>query len=85
MLGFEETHMQFLSLWHRNKKYPWSVEEHLLSLNCQMEFVRLAQCLNGSSITPTWLADRQCWLEPQVASSRHQYPGVCVSVVPLSR
>lgn len=35
--------MQFLSLWHRNKKYSWSVEEYLLPLSCQMEFVRLAQ------------------------------------------
>lgn len=71
-LGFEETHMQFLSLWHKTNKYSWSVEEHLLSLNCQMEFVRLAQCVNGSSIKPTWRADQQHWL---CRSPRQQVPG----------
>jgi len=38
MLGFEERHTQFLSLWHRNRQHLWGVKEHLLSLKSQLEF-----------------------------------------------
>lgn len=59
MLGFEDLHMQILSLWHRNKQYLHGVEEHLLSLKSQVEFVRLDHCLNVSSILPVCSAGRQ--------------------------